>query len=528
MRTLGLWLPGATLAVGAAALYVRTLAPGLTYGDGGDLTVAAYQLGVPHPPGYPLYTLLGHVWLSLVPVKDAAWRMNLFSAVCACLAVAAIYFAVTLAVGTAWRGAFLGAGLFAVSPTFWSQAVVAEVYTFHILLTALLLALMAVHVQRPSPRSEMALVALAAIMLTHHLMSLWLLPAVAYALFAMRHRLAYTRRALRLTGCFLVPLVLYAYLPWAAHRDPDWNWGDARTSERFMAHVTARLYREDMAYFRWVPAGRRLKSYLGLGSGSEFAATTQFPFGLLALAPVGLVWLFKRHHHVGVATLLCYLGPLVWALMYSIRDIDSYFLPSHLMTALWIGVGFEALTSAALTVTKSIGARRGVLAVVASLALFPPAVLAAGRFGSMDRSRDRGAQLVASAVLSAVKPNAVVVLSGDAWAFPVAYEHYVLKRRPDVVLLLYRDFMNPMYVRLIVRERRRGLIVPPPAGKGFNSEQRLLALLDANLTRRPCYVVGSVFDTHPPSLRALPAKLRMRRLAQGLPVFEVLPMESHP
>jgi len=64
------------------AVYCATAAPGLTGGDSGELICAAAKLGVAHPPGYPLWTLLGHLFTCL-PVGSAAWRLNLLSAMCA-------------------------------------------------------------------------------------------------------------------------------------------------------------------------------------------------------------------------------------------------------------------------------------------------------------------------------------------------------------------------------------------------------------------------------------------------------------
>ena len=89
MNRRGWWL-AASVAAAALAVYVATLAPGLTFEhhgtDGGDLIAAARTLGVPHPTGYTTYTLLA--WLfSQLPVGVIAYRVNLLSAVCAAGAV---------------------------------------------------------------------------------------------------------------------------------------------------------------------------------------------------------------------------------------------------------------------------------------------------------------------------------------------------------------------------------------------------------------------------------------------------------
>ena len=65
-------------AGGLLALYVRTLAPDVLGGDAGELQFVPHILSLAHPTGYPLQTLLGHVWARLLPWGSVAWRMNLF------------------------------------------------------------------------------------------------------------------------------------------------------------------------------------------------------------------------------------------------------------------------------------------------------------------------------------------------------------------------------------------------------------------------------------------------------------------
>src|SRR5215218_86256 len=122
----------------ALAAYVRTLAPGLT----ADLDTPLFQfigraLGVAHNPGYPLYTLL--TWpIAQVPIGELAWRINLFSAVMGAVATALVYLAARRLGARAVVSAPAALG-FAAGATFWSQAVIAEVYTLHAALVAGLL-----------------------------------------------------------------------------------------------------------------------------------------------------------------------------------------------------------------------------------------------------------------------------------------------------------------------------------------------------------------------------------------------------
>src|SRR5260370_31972746 len=75
------YLMAACVSLGALILYILTLAPTTQFWDTSEYIAAAYTLGIPHPPGNPLFTLVAHVW-GLIPwAAGYAERINLFAAV---------------------------------------------------------------------------------------------------------------------------------------------------------------------------------------------------------------------------------------------------------------------------------------------------------------------------------------------------------------------------------------------------------------------------------------------------------------
>src|SRR6185436_5109611 len=103
-----------------------------------ELVTAAAMLGIPHPTGYPLYVLLGHLWTVLLPIGEPAWRMSLFSAACGG-AAAGVFYAVIRHEGWPVIAALTGALLFAAAPSEWGEATVQRVYTLNALFLALAL-----------------------------------------------------------------------------------------------------------------------------------------------------------------------------------------------------------------------------------------------------------------------------------------------------------------------------------------------------------------------------------------------------
>lgn len=129
-------------------LYLFTLTPSLSAGDNGELTTAAYFLGVGHAPGYPFYTLMSKLF-AYIPFGNIAWRTNLFSGTCGAIAMIFFYLIMVKVLGQnrIERGfspvvhipALLASVAFAISDNMWAQATMAEVYSLNILQIASML-----------------------------------------------------------------------------------------------------------------------------------------------------------------------------------------------------------------------------------------------------------------------------------------------------------------------------------------------------------------------------------------------------
>src|SRR6266436_3837491 len=131
------WGLPAITALGVFLVYLNTLTPSIVGGDTGELITVACKLGVAHPPGYPLFTMLAKLF-TFIPFGSIAWRVNLLSAVCDSAAAVIILLTVRR-----WtrneRAGLLAAGLFSFSPLVWRYAVVGEVFALNNLLVALMI-----------------------------------------------------------------------------------------------------------------------------------------------------------------------------------------------------------------------------------------------------------------------------------------------------------------------------------------------------------------------------------------------------
>jgi hypothetical protein len=196
------------------ALYIFTLAPGLLNDDPAEYQTILPALGVAHPTGYPLYTLVGHLFTRLAPLGDLAYRVNLFSAVCGAAAIAALY-QLLRALNVAPIIALLGAFTLAVSADFWTYATIAQTYALNSFFIALTLWLFVRHQQRRDLRSLIALALGTGLGFAHH-STFWLLaPALAIgALQIADCRLQiFSRHVWKPMVAFALPLLFYLYIP---------------------------------------------------------------------------------------------------------------------------------------------------------------------------------------------------------------------------------------------------------------------------------------------------------------------------
>ena len=239
------------------AVYCMTLAPTITWAhdgaDGGDLITAAYTLGIPHPSGYPTYVLLGKLF-TFLPVGDVAYRINLMSAVFAAATAALTYLTVLFllapAANTVVKTIIAGAAalLLAFSHTFWSQAIIAEVYALNSFFVAAMVCLVTLWLRRsgdvPGRGDGLLWVAsfVMGLSLGNHLSAALLLPGILFL--AIKRGRVGVKSWLAMAGFFLLGLSVYVYLPLRATARPPVNWGDPRTWTGFWWVVSAEAYRE--------------------------------------------------------------------------------------------------------------------------------------------------------------------------------------------------------------------------------------------------------------------------------------------
>ncbi len=483
----------------AAAAYAATLARTLPAGDSGDLIAAAWTTGVPHAPGYPLFTILGRLF-AFLPLGEPALRVNLVSLVCGSLAVgllaalAARLFEREGSTAGEWLlGAAAAAGALALafSTGFWTYSLEAEVFALNALFAVLLLGLAWWWARRSASVRRFGLLALCGgLALTNQQTIVLLLPALGAIAWLAWRRLPPTAVQLAAgAGLFAAGLLPYLYLPWAAGRNPAFNSGDPSTLASFWTVVTRGEYGSLSLAGPGGEPGSVAGNLAFLGR-SFFEA---FGPAACALALIGFWALLRTRTGLGVALLLAFLvpGPLFVA-----------FARPDLSNLLWQSViqRFYVLPSVPFALAITAGALqaatwlRGVVpamapAVPAALLLALPLGAAAVHAREADQHDNTIVRDYGHDMLATLESNALLLVLGDMPTFAVDYAQLALGERPDVVKLDMLKLEHPWYAPQL--RRLHPDVVIPFDEIDPRQPSAWRALIDANIARRPVYTLGT-------------------------------------
>lgn len=425
---------GLALAIGFLALYALTLCRTVYWYDSAEYATAAYVLGIPHPPGYPLYTLVGHLFTYL-PLEPAV-AVNAMSAVFAALAVGLSY-GLIREFGAGRVGAAVGAATLGGSRLFWSQALIAEVYTPAIAALAAVTWLVVRGRRLDEPRLVIAGAAMAGLCLGFHLsiatcgLGLVLLVASTGCdrldeVFSRQRLGARVRLALVALAAVLAGSLIFLYLPLRARMDPALNIGDPSTWEQFRWHVTGGNY---AGWFGGIDRVQRAALIARLFHDQLLVVG-------IALAAAG-AWAWARSHTVLLAALVAMAAGNLYSFFdYRVHDIEVFFLPSIAIACWLVGLGADRAQAG---VARWAGdGRRPQLARLAgvALALFP-AFLIAANFRAVDMSGYRDAQAFGEELIRSLPQGAVIInfTSPPEWKADAVFGCYYQKARgarPDV------------------------------------------------------------------------------------------------
>lgn len=426
------WLQASLVAVALCALYAATASRGVITEDDSLFVLSSYFLGIEHPPGYPLFTLMGYLF-SHLPLATVAYRVHLVSVLFGGLTCGLAWLCAKRLTGSS-VAAYLAAFALGASPVFWSQALIADVYTFNtfFLVVIMLLGLRICPARGPLPTVEEQgrllgwMAFLFGLSLSNH-WPLMLLVAPAFLVLLWPVRILILRKL-----WLLLPLVLAGLLPyaWMVYRSwmpvPISFVGPLESVREVWAFISRQGYAEvdHSLSANWLDHVKFFRFMMG-----QLVLQFALVGTLLAIAGSAVQWRLVGRRVGAFLTIAFFMPSFVLILLLgfdygrqSAHVFEVYPLPSYVVAALWLALGFDwAVQRWALRPLQArlVAAALGVL------------IAAVGARENLLADED-WVGAYARTMLEILPKDAVVVGQGEADLGPMAYLQMIEGERPDV------------------------------------------------------------------------------------------------
>ena len=412
--------------------YTQTLLPGVDPGDTGGFQAALMWPEVSARQAYPLYYNLARPFVAATAPGDPARALNLFSAVWGAAAVGLLAFTCASVTGSLAGGAAAG-GLLAFSYTFWSQAVIAEVYTLHLALIGLCLLALCAYAARPTTSRLATFFLVYALAFGNHFSMILLL--VPFAMFLMQT----TPVPQRLLRPSVVVMALAAIAIGALQYAPNfmtvWNASDAPMSwgdrvRTFWFDTTKQDWRDTMVL------GIQANQTFDRFTMWWFDARQQFGTAGVIVAVAGAIGLWRMAPRWAAVMVAAWGINTVFALTYNVGDTHVFFLPGHLMMAFCGGA------AVAWALRKPSALRPALrVAIVIAIAL-GIAWRGWSTWPAVDRHTDRRAQQLIAGLSAGLGEQDALLVSNMNWQLENVLLYMQRHVRPDLAWVRLGDVMS--------------------------------------------------------------------------------------
>ena len=563
------------LSIGVFTVYFFTLAPSVVEIDSGELATVQATLGIAHPTGYPLFTMLGYLF-SLIPFTfSKIYQLNLLAAIWCSLGAGLFAYTSKMLLDNLdvfgnnlkykvrsektrkkevkkqkpaaetkgqipgskkYLTSVLGGLILAFDKTYWVQSASVEVYSLQIFLFLLIIffALRA-YIGGDDParinfnNKWLWLAFGLALGFSNHMTTLFLIPGIAY-LYLNKNR--FSKKSFAGIGIMLlvfIPLLaaIYLYLPVRASQNPVLDWGNPTNLSRFFRHVEANQYTVWM-FSSAGSAVHQLNYYIS-NLPDEFKIS-------LFICAVGFFTAFIRARKLFVFILITFLFTILYAVNYDIKDIDSYFVLSYISLSFFGVFGIVQLFSL-------LKARKYKYLLPAGFIMLFIGIQACLNFNQVNQSDVYTFEDYTKDVLNSCSRNSVLIsYQWDYLVSPSYYFQYVDKYRPDVTIVDKELLRRSWYYKQTANNHPRlfaGMendvnsflkaVEPFENGDRYNPNfiemhyrKVLTDLVATNADRRDVYIAPELFEnemqkgefTLPPGYTLVP-DLFMFRVVKG-------------
>jgi hypothetical protein len=571
------YLAAAITAGAVLVLYLITLSPSTAMWDASEYIAAAYVMGLPHPPGNPLFVILGRFFAILPIAPTVAQRINILAALTGAVS-AGMWFLITERVLVSWladrwqriAGGVVAALIGATAFTVWNQSVVNEkVYTISLLGLAIISWLTVRWSDDPdAPGADRLLILIAYLLglgYANHMMGFLAGPAVAVAVIMRRPQILMQWKLLALcVGALVLGMTPFLTQPIRSAFNPPINEGEPTSWQAFWDNFNRKQYGKPSVFERQAPLGGQIGMYWlyfrwqwfrDLNERWEWLQQTlAWLFMVLGLLGAWVhykrdrrsFWYFGTFMFTLTVVLIYYLN-FKYGLsqnqpteLSEVRDRDYFYLVSFSAWGVWAALGLVYLWEGAAHVigaetikvgreTVELPRRKSwmIASPILAIALIPlfanwSTASRAGHTDTADFAHD---------MLNSVEPYGILVTVGDNDTFPLWYAQEVEGIRKDVIVANTSLLNTDWYVRQMIRrpvfeyDEEKGPAVyrgkewtkptGPPVKMTIEQANALAPYIE--LRQSQIFRKGTLVATIPPQVLDKASMLVLRMIADAFP-----------
>lgn len=476
-------------------IYSLTLAPSIVPGDGPELITAAYNWGTAHPPGYPLLTVLSKIFITLFPIGNIAWRVNLLNALFGSLTVAVIYL-IIYRLTKRVLPAVVGSLFLAFSSSFWLYSITADVFTLNNLFGALLiLTLLIWHekvIGKEKNRRWLYLFCFfAGLSFTNQEAIVFLAPAFLFLILVTDKKVFIELKTISLMVLFLVlGLTPYLYLLIASSFGSTFYWSNPNNLRRLIGVILREGY-------GGVSANLKVSLSLTDAWASSFwfylkSLYTQFTIVGFALALLGFRYFFQRRKlfvYFLIAFLfsgsifLVYLGDMKLENPIMEAVGERMMLLSGVFFSIFIGYGVNFLIERIFPYLRFSKVKFFASSFIFSLFLFPllihyPFVNQKGPSILYDFGQE---------ILNQADKDSLIITKGDMMFFSFLYLQNVESKRQDVKVI-HRPFLKAGWYIDYLKKKYPDIVIPfEEVKENEDIGAKIKELINANINQMSIY-----------------------------------------
>lgn len=429
-------------------IFIKNASRTVYGGDVGELVTASYVFGVAHPPGYPLFTILGIIFAYLPLLQETiVFKVGLISVISSVLA-AILYYKIAYHFTKSFFISLLSTAILSFSYLFWFYAEIAEVFALNNLLTLIIFYLALLFYQKQKPKYYFLLVFFMALSSTHQHTIILIFPSIFLLLLA---RINFFLKNKRYILYSFIPLFLgflpYLYVPIAASKSPVINWDKVHDIQSFL-HL---FLRKDYGTFKVEHleepslAGKIiiLKSYF-----TFFIFNITLPVFFICF--LGILKIRKDLIKITALILGFVLsGPFfLWHAglplfnSFVIGMSERFYILSTIVFLIFLPYGFLFLKD---FFNRFFSKKIYVYLIISSF-LIIPIYLFKYNMPKTDLSKSTIGERFAFDILSTLPKNSVIFMDGDTQVFNTWYVKYVLKFREDVEVINISRMGNDEFI----------------------------------------------------------------------------------